>query len=67
MIYFHNDYSEGCHPNVLEKLIKTNLEQTPGYGEDIYCEEAAAKSAAAIVAVILLIFSPSSLDIFHPW
>lgn len=43
MIYFHNDYSEGCHPNVLEKLIKTNLEQTPGYGEDIYCEEAAAK------------------------
>jgi len=43
MIYFHNDYSEGCHPKVLEKLIATNLEQTPGYGEDIYCEQAADK------------------------
>jgi len=41
MIYFHNDYSEGCHSKVLEKLIATNLEQTPGYGEDIYCEQAA--------------------------
>ena len=41
MIYFHNDYSEGCHPKVLEKLIATNLEQTPGYGEDIYCVQAA--------------------------
>ena len=42
MIYFHNDYSEGCHPKVLEKLTATNLEQTPGYGEDHYCAEAAA-------------------------
>lgn len=41
MIYFHNDYSEGCHPKVLEKLAATNLEQTPGYGEDTYCAQAA--------------------------
>ena len=41
MILFHNDYSEGCHEKVLEKLIATNLEQTPGYGEDIYCAKAA--------------------------
>ena len=41
MIYFHNDYSEGCHAKVLEKLIATNLEQTPGYGEDHYCAQAA--------------------------
>lgn len=41
MIYFHNDYSEGCHPKVLEKLTATNLEQTPGYGEDLYCRQAA--------------------------
>ena len=34
MILFHNDYSEGCHEKVLEKLMQTNLEQTPGYGED---------------------------------
>ena len=43
MIYFHNDYSEGCHPVVLEKLIATNMEQTPGYGEDIYCAQAASQ------------------------
>ena len=42
MIYFHNDYSEGCHAKVLGKLIATNLEQTPGYGEDHYCAQAAA-------------------------
>ena len=41
MIYFHNDYSEGCHPKVMEKLIATNFEQTPGYGEDHYCRQAA--------------------------
>ena len=34
MIYFNNDYAEGCHEKVLEALIRTNLEQTPGYGED---------------------------------
>lgn len=41
MIYFNNDYSEGCHSRVLDKLTATNLEQTPGYGEDHYCREAA--------------------------
>ncbi len=43
MIYFNNDYSEGCHPKVLEALIKTNMEQTPGYGEDLYCRRAAER------------------------
>ena len=41
MIYFNNDYSEGCHSRVLEKLISTNMEQTLGYGEDHYCRQAA--------------------------
>lgn len=41
MIYFNNDYSEGCHSRVMDKLLKTNMEQTPGYGEDTYCREAA--------------------------
>lgn len=40
MIRFNNDYSEGAHPRILERLIETNLEQTPGYGEDAYCKEA---------------------------
>ena len=47
MIYFHNDYSEGCHEKVLEALTRTNLEQTPGYGTDDYCKEAAELIAKA--------------------
>ena len=43
MIYFNNDYSEGCHEKVLDALVKTNMEQTFGYGEDEYCAAAAAK------------------------
>ena len=43
MILFHNDYSEGCHEKVLEALVRTNPEQTTGYGEDIYCARAAEK------------------------
>ena len=43
MIYFNNDYSEGCHPKILEALARTNLEQTFGYGEDEYCARAAEK------------------------
>ena len=42
MIRFNCDYSEGAHPKVLELLARTNLEQTAGYGEDPYCEKAAA-------------------------
>ena len=41
MIYFNNDYSEGCHPRVLEALARTNLEQNPGYGMDPHCAHAA--------------------------
>jgi len=43
MIYFNNDYAEGCHEAVLQALIRTNMEQTPGYSEDKYCASAAAK------------------------
>lgn len=41
MIRFNSDYTEGAHPNVLKKLIETNLEQTDGYGTDDYCRKAA--------------------------
>ena len=37
---FNSDYTEGCHPAVLEKLVQTNMEQTDGYGLDPYCDEA---------------------------
>lgn len=40
MLYFRNDYGAGAHPAVLEALIKTNLELTPGYGTDPYCRKA---------------------------
>lgn len=40
MYSLKNDYSEGAHPKIIEALVKTNLEQTDGYGEDIYCAEA---------------------------
>lgn len=42
-ILFQCDYNEGAHPRILERLLATNLEQTPGYGEDVYCESAAEK------------------------
>lgn len=37
---FKNDYSEGCHPYILEALIRTNLIQQNGYGYDEYSDEA---------------------------
>ena len=33
---FKNDYSEGCHPRIIEAFSKTNLEQQNGYGLDDY-------------------------------
>ncbi|QQT33401.1 aminotransferase class I/II-fold pyridoxal phosphate-dependent enzyme [Sphingobacterium multivorum] len=40
MYNFKNDYSEGAHPRILDKLIETNLIQQLGYGEDDYSKEA---------------------------
>lgn len=37
---FKNDYSEGCHPNILQALLQTNLDQQAGYGEDEYSLQA---------------------------
>jgi len=33
---FLSDYNEGCHPNILKALEKTNFEPQLGYGEDKY-------------------------------
>lgn len=40
MIYFNSDYLEGAHQSIMDLMQKTNLEQTPGYGEDFYCDKA---------------------------
>ncbi len=37
---FLDDYSEGCHPRILESLSKTNLVQQTAYGDDEYSEKA---------------------------
>ncbi|WP_449387333.1 threonine aldolase family protein [Chryseobacterium lineare] len=37
---FKNDYSEGCHPHILQALVSSNLDQQAGYGEDQYSLEA---------------------------
>lgn len=36
MLHFDSDYMRGCHPEIMAKLAATNLDQTPGYGSDIY-------------------------------
>jgi threonine aldolase len=40
MIRFDCDYLEGAHERILRRLFETNLEQTPGYGEDEYSARA---------------------------
>lgn len=40
MIRFDSDYIEGAHPSILDALVRTNFDQTAGYGEDSYCEQA---------------------------
>lgn len=37
---FKNDYSEGCHPNILQSLLLNNTDQQAGYGEDQYSLQA---------------------------
>ncbi|MBA1395109.1 low specificity L-threonine aldolase, partial [Lactobacillus sp. XV13L] len=48
MISFLNDYSEGAHPKVLQRLINTNMQQETGYGTDNFTTEATAKIKATL-------------------
>lgn len=40
-LFFMNDYGEGAHPLVMQRLMETNLEHTCGYGMDEYSLRAA--------------------------
>lgn len=40
MIRFECDYTTGAHPKILEALVSTNGEASPGYGVDEHCEHA---------------------------
>ena len=48
MIRFESDYTQGAVPEIINKLVETNLEMTPGYGTDHYCMSAAEKIRAEI-------------------
>lgn len=37
---FLDDYSEGCHPDILARLTETNMSQQTAYGHDEYSEKA---------------------------
>ena len=47
MVYFHNDYNQGCHPAVMDKLVALQNQQMNGYGTDTCCQAAADKIRAA--------------------
>lgn len=40
MIHFDSDYMAGAHPEILDALVKSNMEHTAGYGNDPYTAEA---------------------------
>ena len=40
-VFFQNDYGEGAHPLVMQRLMETNMEHTCGYGLDEYSLKAA--------------------------
>lgn len=48
MISFENDYLEGAHEKVLQRLLETNLIQAAGYGDDPFSKQAADKIREAI-------------------
>lgn len=48
MYNFESDYLEGCAPEIMEELIKTNSIQTSGYGLDDYCSQASSMIKKAI-------------------
>lgn len=43
MLRFESDYTEGCIPQILERLQRINFEKNPGYGTDEICESAKMK------------------------
>ena len=40
MLSFTSDYIAGAHPEIIKRLVETNLENLSGYGTDKYCEGA---------------------------
>ena len=40
MLNFECDYMKGACREVLDRLVRTNMDETPGYGADTYCQSA---------------------------
>ena len=47
MLSFACDYTQGAHPAILERLVSTNFQQEPGYGEDVFTASAREKIRTA--------------------
>ena len=47
MVSFECDYIAGAHPEILKRLMETNMESLPGYGMDHYTASAKEKIKAA--------------------
>lgn len=43
MYLFHNDYNQGCHWKVMERLVAMQPVQMTSYGQDVCCDSAADK------------------------
>lgn len=43
MYFFHNDYNENCHPEVMARMLQFQSVQMQSYGTDTCCEAAAKK------------------------
>lgn len=47
MLSFTCDYTQGAHPAILERIVSTNFQQEPGYGEDVFTASAREKIRTA--------------------
>ena len=43
LVSFTCDYNEGAHPEILRRLVETNMQQEPGYGSDRFTQSAITK------------------------
>ena len=48
MIRFESDYTQGAVTEIIDALVRTNMEMTPGYGKDEYCFSAEEKIKTAL-------------------
>ena len=59
---FTSDYMEGAHPEILKRLMETNLVKTTGYGLDEFSEAARDKIRDACEAPEADVYSWATED-----